>query len=146
MPEMPTRFAKQLTQIIRGGLAIGMGADAAMRLAIRCAKDSMPPLRLAILEDLWKCPDSQLADVRRRLDMPRSTVKRQLESLHLLQVLTCTESQDQYEEHVEVEGEGQGAKTKTTLKKTITRRYRVVDRLRASALEMPITAEPVLFT
>jgi hypothetical protein len=39
-PEMPTRFAKQLTQIIRGGVAVGMSRKRAMKLAIRCARDS----------------------------------------------------------------------------------------------------------
>jgi hypothetical protein len=48
-PEMPTRFAKQLTQVMRGGVAIGMDRAAAMRLAIRCARDSIPPLRPAII-------------------------------------------------------------------------------------------------
>jgi Bifunctional DNA primase/polymerase, N-terminal len=41
-PEMPTRFAKQLTQIMLGGVAIGMDSLQARRLAIRCARDSMP--------------------------------------------------------------------------------------------------------
>ena len=31
---------------VRGGLAIGMGRNKALRLAIRCARDSMPQLRL----------------------------------------------------------------------------------------------------
>ena len=39
-PEMPTRFAKQLAQIVRGGLAIGMNRADALRLALRCARDS----------------------------------------------------------------------------------------------------------
>ena len=51
-PEMPTRFMKQLVQIVRGGVAIGMGRHDALRLAVRCARDSMPPLRLAILDDI----------------------------------------------------------------------------------------------
>ena len=42
MPEMPTRFAKQLTQIWRGGVAIGMGRAKALQLALRCARDSIP--------------------------------------------------------------------------------------------------------
>ena len=40
MPEMPTRFAKQLTQIMRGALAIGMLRQEAKTLVIRCARDS----------------------------------------------------------------------------------------------------------
>ena len=52
MPEMPTRFLKQSAQIVRGGLALGMRREAAMRLALRCARDSCPPMRSAILLDL----------------------------------------------------------------------------------------------
>lgn len=29
-PEMPTRYAKQLTQILRGGLSLGIGRDVMM--------------------------------------------------------------------------------------------------------------------
>ena len=55
-PEMPTRFAKQLAQMIRGAVAIGMTPAAAMRLAIRCARDSIPPLRREILLDVAADP------------------------------------------------------------------------------------------
>ena len=77
-PEMPTRFAKQLAQVVRGGVAIGMARPDALRLAIRCARDSMPPLRLMILDDLVAHPASSTAEVRTRLGKPRSTVDRQL--------------------------------------------------------------------
>jgi hypothetical protein len=46
-PEMPTRLAKQLTQITRGAIAIGMRPNDARKLALRCARDSIPQLRLA---------------------------------------------------------------------------------------------------
>jgi len=42
-PEMPTRFSKQLAQMVRGSLALGMDRETAMLLALRCARDSMPP-------------------------------------------------------------------------------------------------------
>jgi hypothetical protein len=90
-PEMPTRFAKQLTQMMRGAVAIGMDRDCALRLALRCARDSMPPLRLAILEDVARHPDARASDVRQRLEKPWSTVDRQLQSLHMLGVLACDE-------------------------------------------------------
>jgi hypothetical protein len=93
-PEMPTRFAKQLAQIVRGATAIGLPRDAAMRLAIRCARDSMPPLRLAMIDDLAREPHSTVVDVRRRIDKPWSTVKRQLEALHMLDVLTVDEIEE----------------------------------------------------
>jgi hypothetical protein len=90
-PEMPTRFAKQLGQIVRGGVAIGMDRADALRLAIRCARDSMPPLRLAIIDDLALHPRSTTSDVRKRIDKPRTTVDRQLQALHMLSVVTCDE-------------------------------------------------------
>ncbi|WP_245551009.1 hypothetical protein [Nocardia paucivorans] len=90
-PEMPTRFAKQLAQVVRGGVALGMDRAEALRLAIRCARDSMPPLRLAIVDDLAKYPHSSTTEVRKRLGKPRTTVDRQLQALHILGVVVVDE-------------------------------------------------------
>lgn len=95
-PEMPTRFAKQLTQIVRGAVAVGMDRTAALRLAIRCARDSVPPLRLAIIDDLAANPDSATRDVRRRVDRPRTTVDRELQALHMLRVVTVIEEETEH--------------------------------------------------
>lgn len=92
-PEMPTRFAKQLAQMFRGAVAIGLDRPAALRLALRCARDSMPPLRLAILDDVAAHPGTSTTDVRRRLAKPRATVDRQLQALHMLGVLRCDEDE-----------------------------------------------------
>jgi hypothetical protein len=88
--ERPTRFGKQLAQIVYGGVAIGLERSD----AIRCARDSMPPIRLAIIEDLAKEPASSPGDVRQRLNKPWSTIKRQLEALHMLEVLDMHEIED----------------------------------------------------
>ncbi|WP_081737917.1 bifunctional DNA primase/polymerase [Arthrobacter sp. H41] len=90
-PEMPTRFAKELAQVVRGGIALGMNRLDALRLAIRCARDSMPPLRLAILDDVAGNPYAATKDVRKRLGKPRATVDRQLQALHMLGILTVDE-------------------------------------------------------
>lgn len=58
-PEMPTRFAKQLQQVVRGAVAIGVPRYEALKLAIRCARDSMPPLGLAAIDDLSKTPGAR---------------------------------------------------------------------------------------
>ena len=50
--EAPTRLAKQLAQVVRGAVALGIDPPRAMQLAIRCAADSLPPMRLAIVKDL----------------------------------------------------------------------------------------------
>jgi hypothetical protein len=73
-PEMPTRFAKQLTQM-RGAVAIGMEHQTALKLVLRSAKDSIPQLRLALLNDLASHPHSPVIDIRRRLQRPRLTVE-----------------------------------------------------------------------
>lgn len=95
-PEMPTRFAKQLAQIVRGAVAVGIARDKAIRLAIRAARDSMPPLRLEIVDDLAEHPNSTTADVRKRLGKPRATVDRQLQALHMLNVLEVDEQEDEW--------------------------------------------------
>jgi hypothetical protein len=93
-PEMPTRFAKELVQIVRGAVAIGMDRHNALRLAIRCARDSMPPLRLQIIDDVAAHRDSLVADVRRRLGKPHNTVDREVQALYMLGVLKCDEASE----------------------------------------------------
>jgi DNA-binding transcriptional ArsR family regulator len=90
-PEMPTRFAKQLAQVVRGSVAIGKDRADALRLAIRCARDSMPPMRLAILDELANHPRSTTSDIRKRIDKPHNSVDRQLQALHMLGVVTVEE-------------------------------------------------------
>jgi Bifunctional DNA primase/polymerase, N-terminal len=91
-PEAPTRFAKQLVQLLRGSIAVGVTPADAMRLVLRCAADSIPPLRRDILLDLTDNPNSRSSDVRTRVSKPRNTVRRTLECLHMLRALECVES------------------------------------------------------
>jgi hypothetical protein len=91
--EMPTRFAKQLIQIMRGGLAIGMKRKAALKLILRCAWDSVPKLRLQLLRDVAAHPDSTSSNIRRRLQKPRFTVEQTLQALHILGLMTCREQE-----------------------------------------------------
>jgi hypothetical protein len=90
-PEMPTRFAKQLAQIVRGGVALGMSRTSALNIAVRCAGDSMPPLRLVVLGDVAANSGARTADVVKRLQLPRKTVDRVLQELHLLGLLEVNE-------------------------------------------------------
>ena len=90
-PEMPTRFAKQLAQLMRGGLAVGMTSSDAFEMMLRCAADSVPPLRLAVLGDVVDHPLTRTSDVGRRLQLPRRTVDRVLQELQLLGLLRIDE-------------------------------------------------------
>lgn len=86
-PEMPTRFLKQLGQIMRGGIALGMDRPEALDVAIRCAGDSMPPLRLAVLGDVLAHPKTLYGETANRLQLPRKSIDRVMQELHLLGVL-----------------------------------------------------------
>lgn len=89
--EMPTRLAKQLVQLARGGIALGMTNEAAMTVALRCARDTMPPLRLKVLTDVAGHRASITASIVKRLQLPRKTVDRTLQELHLLGLLVLGE-------------------------------------------------------
>jgi hypothetical protein len=86
-PEAPTRFSKQLSMMVRGGWAIGMEREAAMRLGARCARDSIPPLRLAVLRELARRPGLKATEVAQNITKPVRTVRRELEALHVLGLL-----------------------------------------------------------
>jgi hypothetical protein len=90
-PEMPTRFAKQLAMIVKGALTLGTDRPRALGLAVRCARDSVPPLRLAALADVHTHPTTIMHAVRVRLDKPRTTVDQTLQCLHALGLVTVDE-------------------------------------------------------
>jgi hypothetical protein len=90
-PEMPTRLAKQVAQLVRGAMSLGMGEADAMRLATRWARDSMEPRRRDILLDLIAHPYSTAEEVESRIVRPLTTIKRELVALHVLRLLICEE-------------------------------------------------------
>lgn len=81
-PERPTRFAKQLGQVWRGGCAIGMSREEAMALAMRVARDTCPPVRLEVLLALAQSGTGMTErELRAKVHRPRSTLHRTLETL-----------------------------------------------------------------
>ena len=84
---MPTRYSKQLCQIIRGGVAIGLPRQQGMQLALRCARDSIPPLRWEILRDVSTSRNTKAGDIRKRIKKPWRSVKRQIDALTMLGAL-----------------------------------------------------------
>ena len=93
-PEMPTRFAKQLAQLVRGALALGVSEASAMQLATRCARDSIEPLRRDLLLDVAANPVTDPDDAHKRTDRPLTTVKNTLVALHVLGLLVCEEREE----------------------------------------------------
>jgi hypothetical protein len=86
-PEMPTRLGKQLWQLVRGATALGLRREDAMALAGRCAHDTVPPVRMALLATLSGFPESSCAEVSARVNLPYNTVRRQLEALRYLDLV-----------------------------------------------------------
>jgi hypothetical protein len=89
--EAPTRFAKQLIGLARGGLSLGMTQDQAMTVATRAAADSLPPQYLAVLTDVAEHAMTYTAEVAGRLRLPWRTTDRALQELQLLRCLRCEE-------------------------------------------------------
>ena len=81
--------------LMRGGIAIGMSRTDALALVLRCARDSVPQLRLSVLRDVADNPDSPVIDIRRRLQKPRTTTNRTLQALHCLGLVTCREQEEE---------------------------------------------------
>jgi hypothetical protein len=84
--------------MVRGGLALGMNRGTALQLALRCARDSIPQLRLEILLELASNPRSRVIDVARNIAKPYRTIRRELEGLHILGLLRCDEEQSDTDE------------------------------------------------
>jgi hypothetical protein len=72
-----------------------LGRAEALQLVIRCARDSMPQLRLQTLHDVAAHPDSTVMAIRKRLQKPRMTVDRTLQALHILGLLECDETEEE---------------------------------------------------
>jgi hypothetical protein len=129
-PEMPTRFAKQLTQIIRGGVAIGLPRIQGMRLAMRCARDSIPPLRLEIMLDVANNPGTTAGDIHKRIKKPWRTMKRQLDALVMLGALVM-------EVTTKTETKPDGSRKKTTIEA-----YKINENIDADTLDEIAAAAP----
>jgi hypothetical protein len=103
-----------LALIFRGALAIGIDRNAALALALRCARDSIPPIRLLVLRDLAandaeKC---RVIDVANRLHKPWTTIRRTLEALYVLELVIEVEVETGEEEEDEKSGATKRKKTK----------------------------------
>jgi hypothetical protein len=80
--EHPTRLSKQLAQIYRGALCIGLGEADAARLVVRVARDSLPPMRRVVLAGLLAqdFPGTSW-EMARQVGRPRTSVDQQLQAL-----------------------------------------------------------------
>jgi hypothetical protein len=89
-PEAPTRLLKQLIQLWHGAVVVGHTEESALLLCFRVAFESMPPMRQKILHDLAVNRSSTISTIAERLQKPETSVRRELQALHGLGVLTMS--------------------------------------------------------
>ena len=65
-----------------------------MRLATRCARDTLEPLRRDLLLDVAANPESTPDEIHTRVVRPLTTVKQNLMVLQVLRLLTCEEREE----------------------------------------------------
>ena len=81
-PEAPTRLIIVLAQLLDGLDAIGADRDEAWRVVTRCALDSIPAIRRAVINLLAANTDGiETTAAAERLGYPTSTTRRTLEDL-----------------------------------------------------------------
>jgi hypothetical protein len=85
-PEAPTRFAKQVAQLMAAMLTIGVDEREAWRLARKLAWDSVPAVRTAVMGMLAAADGGELtrAELQERTGLPETTVRRVEEDLVVL--------------------------------------------------------------
>ena len=81
-PEAPARLALVLLRLLNGLRAIGLDANLAWPLVVKCALDSMPALRRKVLEDLLRrSTPASTTEVAEAVRHPTTTARRALEDL-----------------------------------------------------------------
>lgn len=111
-PEMPTRFAKQLDQIVAAIIALGGSSEHALNVALRCAVDSIPPDRLTIMRCVSDAgAPMPIAHIARETGFTRRAVGRICQQLTLLKIFD--EDDEPY-----VSGQGNGGERRVYSLKT----------------------------
>jgi hypothetical protein len=91
-PEAPARLAKQLAQLARGLLAIGVEEDDALDLVRKVGWDCVPAVRTTVMAALARRGglSATRAELEEETDLPSSTVRRVEEDLGLLGLVDRT--------------------------------------------------------
>lgn len=89
-PEAPTRLAKQIAQLMAAALAIGVDEAEAWRLAQKVGWDSVPAVRSAVIRLLsrYEGESLTLAELQEKTGLPETTVRRVVEDLVVLGLVT----------------------------------------------------------
>lgn len=86
-PELPGRLALVLLRLLNGLRALGADDGTAWSLVTKCALDSMPAVRRAVLADLTATGATLLSTLAKRIGYARTTTYRTLEELEVFGVV-----------------------------------------------------------
>lgn len=86
-PEMPTRIAKQLTQLWRGAVGCGLSSGEALAVVQRVAADSIPPDRRQVIESVSTLREPTTGDIAQVTGMSRRKADRVLQELSMLKLI-----------------------------------------------------------
>jgi hypothetical protein len=87
-PEAPTRLCKMLAQLWRASGLLGLAVDDAWELVLRVGFDSIPKLRLMVLDALaGRRAPASTTSIAERVEHPSRTTRRALEDLTAHQVV-----------------------------------------------------------
>ena len=93
-PESPTRLTKSLMQMVRGGIAMELSSVDAFDMAMRCARDSIPPIRLECMCDLAQHADCRPSEIASRIDRPWKAVDKAIQALWSARIVSGTKASD----------------------------------------------------
>jgi hypothetical protein len=86
-PESPQRFAKMLLQIVKGSVCLGVPLLDALLIALRVARDSVPPRRLQVIEAMERLGTAASKKaIAVEADLPYSSTSRVVDELEILRV------------------------------------------------------------
>ena len=95
--EAPTRLTKQLMGMYQGARAIGLNMDEALKLAVRVAVDTCPPLRTRTLIALLKHDEPVTAsNLSKASDIPSTGAYRATDELAALGLITARDGDSQW--------------------------------------------------
>jgi hypothetical protein len=92
--EGPARFAKAVASIGQALMVMGYEEAEALEVIARLSRDSVPPLRVSVLEWLAGRGVVKTSEVATALDLPTSTATQQLENLTALKLVARTKTSE----------------------------------------------------
>lgn len=90
-PEAPTRLPRSLTAMIQGALALGIPLDASFNMAMRCVRDSIPPIRLEVMHYLNRHPEASVNDIMYDIQRPWNAIDKAVQALYSAGMIIGTE-------------------------------------------------------